>query len=156
MGGGWGWSKLDHKATLWLHLASWNLPNSQLSWESKMEPKCGKKEIIYAHEINSVSYGSRTLARLPLRELLGWIPLHTIIKAETWEESPWLTQNWKNTYVLKWYLCNFQCLAPFLVENHLEFHYFLFNPSLTLCYIFHRSQKKGQKQGCFKVIFPVF
>ena len=23
---------------LWLHLASWNLPDSQLSWESKMEP----------------------------------------------------------------------------------------------------------------------
>ena len=39
--GGWvgaGWSKLENNATLWLHLASWNLPDSQLSWESKMEP----------------------------------------------------------------------------------------------------------------------
>ena len=27
----------ENQATLWLHLASWNLPNSQLSWESKME-----------------------------------------------------------------------------------------------------------------------
>ena len=33
-----GWSKIDHKATLWLHLASWNLLDSQLSWVSKMEP----------------------------------------------------------------------------------------------------------------------
>ena len=39
--GGWvggGWSKPENNATLWLHLASWNLPDSQLSWESKMEP----------------------------------------------------------------------------------------------------------------------
>ena len=35
---GGGWSKLDHDATLWLHLASWNLPDSQFGWESKMEP----------------------------------------------------------------------------------------------------------------------
>ena len=28
----------DNNATSWLHLASWNLPDSQLSWESKMEP----------------------------------------------------------------------------------------------------------------------
>ena len=31
----------DYSTTLWLHLASWNLPDSQLSWESKMEPECG-------------------------------------------------------------------------------------------------------------------
>ena len=28
--------------TLWLHLASWNLPGSQLNWESKMEPSVAK------------------------------------------------------------------------------------------------------------------
>ena len=30
--------------TLWLHLASWNLLDFQLSWESKMEPSVAKKE----------------------------------------------------------------------------------------------------------------
>ena len=41
---GWvgGWSS-DYSTTSWLHLASWNLPDSQPSWESKMEPECGKK-----------------------------------------------------------------------------------------------------------------
>ena len=38
-----GWGSVENNATLWLHLASWNLPDSQLSWESKMEPECGKK-----------------------------------------------------------------------------------------------------------------
>ena len=28
---GGGWSKPENNATLWLHLASWNLPDSQLS-----------------------------------------------------------------------------------------------------------------------------
>ena len=32
------WFDKDFKATLWLHLASSNLPDSQLSLESKMEP----------------------------------------------------------------------------------------------------------------------
>ena len=40
------WSKLDHKATLWLHLASWNFRDSQQSWKSKME--CGKNCTIQA------------------------------------------------------------------------------------------------------------
>ena len=31
----------DYSTTSWLHLESWNLPDSQLSWESKMEPECG-------------------------------------------------------------------------------------------------------------------
>ena len=37
---GWvaGGSHVHNHATSWLHLASWNLPDSQLSWESKMEP----------------------------------------------------------------------------------------------------------------------
>ena len=35
---GGGWSKLDYNATLWLHLAIRNLPDSQLSRESKIEP----------------------------------------------------------------------------------------------------------------------
>ena len=37
---GWlaGWLKSDYSTNLWLHLASWNLPDSQLSWVSKMEP----------------------------------------------------------------------------------------------------------------------
>ena len=30
-GGGWGWSRPDNNATLWLHLASLNLQDSQLS-----------------------------------------------------------------------------------------------------------------------------
>ena len=33
-----GWSQSENNATLWLHLASWDLPDSQLSLESKMEP----------------------------------------------------------------------------------------------------------------------
>ena len=37
MVGGWVVPS-ENQATLWLHLASWNLPDSQLSWESKMEP----------------------------------------------------------------------------------------------------------------------
>ena len=38
-----GWMVLcDYNATSWLHLASWNLPDSQLSWESKMEPSVAK------------------------------------------------------------------------------------------------------------------
>ena len=42
--GGWmdgwmdGWVFTGNNATSWLHLASWNLPDSQLNWESKMEP----------------------------------------------------------------------------------------------------------------------
>ena len=36
-----GWSQLHFIATSWLHLASWNLPDFQLRWESKMEPECG-------------------------------------------------------------------------------------------------------------------
>ena len=41
---GWvgGWSS-DYSTPSWLHLASLNLPDSQLSWESKMEPKRGNK-----------------------------------------------------------------------------------------------------------------
>ena len=37
---GWvgGWFLSGNKATLWLHLASWNLPDYQSSWKSKMEP----------------------------------------------------------------------------------------------------------------------
>ena len=36
--GGWGCSISGNNTTSWLHLARWNLPDSQLSWESKMEP----------------------------------------------------------------------------------------------------------------------
>ena len=32
------------KANLWLHLASWNLPDSQLSLESKTEPRVAKAQ----------------------------------------------------------------------------------------------------------------
>ena len=41
-GWGAGWlagSVSDYSTTSWLHLASWNLPDPQLSWESKMEPR---------------------------------------------------------------------------------------------------------------------
>ena len=31
----------ENITTLWLHLTSWNLPDSQLNWEFKMGPKCG-------------------------------------------------------------------------------------------------------------------
>ena len=46
--GGWvgGWPS-DYSTTSWLHFASRNLPDSQASWESKMEPECGNKEEIY-------------------------------------------------------------------------------------------------------------
>ena len=38
-----GWMILSGNiATSWLHLASWNLPDSQLSWESKMESSVAK------------------------------------------------------------------------------------------------------------------
>ena len=42
---GWvgGWFQLHFIATSWLHLASWNLPDFQLCWESKIEPECGNK-----------------------------------------------------------------------------------------------------------------
>ena len=33
----------SNNATLWLHLASWDLPDSQLSWEFKIEPSVAKK-----------------------------------------------------------------------------------------------------------------
>ena len=42
---GWvgGWVVYqDNNATPWLHLASWNLPDSQPSWVSKMEPNVAK------------------------------------------------------------------------------------------------------------------
>ena len=29
---------LENNTTSWLHLASWNFPDSELSWETKMEP----------------------------------------------------------------------------------------------------------------------
>ena len=32
-----GWFLSGNISTLWLHLASWYLPDSQLSWESKMK-----------------------------------------------------------------------------------------------------------------------
>ena len=38
VGGGWVVIPSGNNTTSWLHLASWNLPDSQLSWESKMEP----------------------------------------------------------------------------------------------------------------------
>ena len=38
LGGGVGGCLTGNIATPWLHLASWSLPDSQLSWESKMEP----------------------------------------------------------------------------------------------------------------------
>ena len=51
--GGWvgrgvyvlGGHHLHNHTTSWLHLASWNLPDSQLSWESKMEPECGNSSL---------------------------------------------------------------------------------------------------------------
>ena len=39
--GGWV-VPLENQSTSQLHLASWNLPDSQLSWESKMEPSVAK------------------------------------------------------------------------------------------------------------------
>ena len=41
-----GWSQSENNATLWLHLASWNLPDSQLSWDS------GKFQLVrWSHEV---------------------------------------------------------------------------------------------------------
>ena len=34
----------ENITTPWLHLASWNLPNYQINWESKMEPSVAKTE----------------------------------------------------------------------------------------------------------------
>ena len=46
-GGGGGWMVLSgNNTTSWLHLASWNLPDSQLSSESKMEPSVATSFII--------------------------------------------------------------------------------------------------------------
>ena len=42
VGGWWVGNYSDNNAFLWLHLASWNLPDSQLSRESKMEPSVAK------------------------------------------------------------------------------------------------------------------
>ena len=36
--------KSENQATLWLHLASWNLPDSQLGYKSKMEPSVAKNQ----------------------------------------------------------------------------------------------------------------
>ena len=45
---GWvGGSKPENNTTLWLHLASWNLPDSQISWESIMEQSVAKKYLIF-------------------------------------------------------------------------------------------------------------
>ena len=41
LGGQFGSALSGKNTTSWLHLASWNLPDSQLSSESKMEPECG-------------------------------------------------------------------------------------------------------------------
>ena len=47
-----GWLLVHDKATSWLHLASWNLPDSQLRCESKMDPSVAKvKHISAAFEI---------------------------------------------------------------------------------------------------------
>ena len=47
-----GWLLVYNKATSWLHLASWNLPDSQLRCESKMDPSVAKvKHISAAFEI---------------------------------------------------------------------------------------------------------
>ena len=43
LGGRVGSVLAENNTTSWLHLASWNLQDSQLSWESKMEPECGNK-----------------------------------------------------------------------------------------------------------------
>ena len=52
MGCGWrldvdvwvgGWFH-DNNAKLWLHFASWNLPDSLLSWESNMEPRVAMRK----------------------------------------------------------------------------------------------------------------
>ena len=52
--GGWVGGFHENNATLWLHLASWNLPDSQISWESKMEPSVAKitRHTIGAHGYN--------------------------------------------------------------------------------------------------------
>ena len=42
--------QLHYIATLWLHLASWNFPDSQHGWESKMELECGKIWILKQRE----------------------------------------------------------------------------------------------------------
>ena len=63
-----GWFQLHNIATLWLHLASWNLPDFQYSWESRMELECGNNSdtyiifhLSYILILNFISYIARGL-----------------------------------------------------------------------------------------------
>ena len=60
-----GWARaysigVENNAILWLHLASWNLPDSQLSWASKMEPSvaiwCGELSLCFHHVMKCHSW----------------------------------------------------------------------------------------------------
>ena len=74
----------DNNATLWLHLASWNLPDSQLSWESKMEPsvpiwlKSRHRRIFYF------------LARWQWsRGYVPWLDPSPVVGSSTWRDLCW-------------------------------------------------------------------
>ena len=59
---GWvgGWVVLSgNNTTSWLHLASWNLPDSQLSWESKMEPSVAIGNVLKTGFIWKICINSR-------------------------------------------------------------------------------------------------
>ena len=60
--GGWVYYS-DNNATSWLHLASWNLPDSQLSWESKMEPSVAKSCTVWGASAAYCFHPSQDLDR---------------------------------------------------------------------------------------------
>ena len=49
---------LHTHTTSWLHLASWNLPDYQLCFESKRDPECGKNRIcmVVNHKLGTLSF----------------------------------------------------------------------------------------------------
>ena len=56
--GGWlgGWFP-ENNGTLWLNIVNWNLPDSQLSWESKMEPSVAKlSDLTFFEQIQQPPY----------------------------------------------------------------------------------------------------
>ena len=82
-----GWILEENIATLWLHLASWTLPDSQLSVESKLEPSvailyvstctCVRQcvlhisRVTHAHLITSLSVGVETTTRAGVVTILS-------------------------------------------------------------------------------------
>ena len=76
IGGGWvdgwmgGWFLTGNNTTSWLHLASWNLQDFQLSWKSNMKPSVAIYEIKYSKgciELNTDDCLSSWIFKLSIR-----------------------------------------------------------------------------------------